>query len=263
LFVCIFLFPTKLHAREEAEFFNGEYKYIPYKRPTPTSIYTDSKQKTEDLYINALEKIFNNKSNTSSPTEQVSNSGQNPLTPANQPSITGFPGNTGSPGYLSSELAFATRVRDIIHANCTGGYVTRANISCLNNLVATLKNDTIAKLKYSTNKYYALQCVACADAIAFERGRPLSSGAGAAKQYLDLNLRGYRRVYNQGNNYFQLTPGSLFITQGGTYGHIGYVVEVAQDRSWFKAFECNAPRNGFVRIQMWDTSSPAGWQVPI
>lgn len=163
-----------------------------------------------------------------------------------------------------SILNYATRVVSVIHKSCSGGYVNASNaLTCLNNLSLIMKPKTIEKLKYSATTYTTLQCVACADAMAFERGRALSSRAGSAKLYLNLNLRGYRRVYNTGNNRTQVTPDSLFITTGGTYGHMGYVVEVAPDKSWFRAFECNAPGNGYVRLQIWDMSSPAGWQIPI
>lgn len=253
-FSLLIVIPLYAQAKEVALLQDEEYGSY-YKYSKSRNAVDKSKKQTETIYENVFDSIFNFKSNITPPSQ-------------NNPTPTDYPNNPTDPQVTQnpndpSELNYAKRFVDTIHASCNGGYVNQFNApTCLNSLSQVAKEETIEKLKFSATENGTLQCVGCADAMAFERGRPLSSSAGSAKHYLNLGLSNYRKVLKNGNYRQQIVPGSLFITNAGTYGHIGYIVEVAPDKSWFRAFECNAPRDGYVRLQIWDMASPAGWQVP-
>ena len=55
--IIVFIFPLQIYARE-AELYDDKNSYIPYNNPKPTSIYDDSRTKTEAVYNNIFDKVL-------------------------------------------------------------------------------------------------------------------------------------------------------------------------------------------------------------
>ncbi|HRN70310.1 MAG TPA: hypothetical protein PLS49_03925, partial [Candidatus Woesebacteria bacterium] len=95
------------------------------------------------------------------------------------------------------------------------------------------------------------------------------NGGGHAKQNIDQQVQGYTYISNIASNNSQLIPGSIGISNSGTYGHIFYITEVYKDSNGnvthYKAFECNFGASGYIRHDIkraLDDGYLAGWQKP-
>ncbi len=199
------------------------------------------------------------------------------------------PPNIASAG----ETQYADAVTKLIHKDCiyngTNGVVTKLNTvlvdvfgnqnpelqastvnkSCLTNTSKIMNNNAIKEIEGSVTSYFYLQCVACARAMGDARNRPFN-GVGNAKNYIGQQVSGYSYFENTPLNYDNLIPGSIGISNFGTYGHIFYITRVDRDETTrvvkgYKAFECNYGPQGYVRHDLTRAISDGkltGWQRP-
>ncbi|MDP4011351.1 MAG: CHAP domain-containing protein [Candidatus Roizmanbacteria bacterium] len=264
LFLCLLALPYQLQAREIASV-DGESFGFFNKLPSPTNSIENTKRKTEEIYNNIFESIFNfNSSITNTP------SSQNPGNPTSSPN----PGNNTSTPTKSrtNESQYADKIIEIIHKNCTSGgvpgIVTILNRDCLDSLKNGIMNDSeIAELKQSTIDNYFLQCVPCARVMSKATGGKYN-GYDDAKTHIGKEVAGYEYISIRAkNNLSKIVPGSIFVVNTGAYGHIGYITEVIKDDNGlpvsFRAFECNLQKNGYVSHErILSIYAVTGFQVP-
>jgi len=164
-------------------------------------------------------------------------------------------------------------ITNIIHEHCVKfgkGVVKSQNSFCVEPIAKIIRGsngaNVVTDLKTSANLYKTLQCVGCA--TAFSNLIIPFHVTGHAKDYLGKKIPGYRYIPNPKNattfpDYSQIKPGSLFIINKYTFGHIGVVAEVKDSRS-FRAFECNFRAPGMASNDLiWSFNNVDGFQVPI
>ena len=171
------------------------------------------------------------------------------------------------------------------------GMVSATNVGCLDNLIGVINQDAIVDMTKSAKDNKFVQCVACARAMSKAMNHPYT-GTGNAKQHIPNlevgeivgnNVSGYIYYRNDPRNYPYLVPGSLGISNDGTWGHMWYITKVDRDDNGvpisYYAFECNygfppnTPQNlidkgkvgGYVRndkLRMVNSKYLVGWQKP-
>lgn len=252
-----------------------------------------NKKSSNEIFEDFLNIFFkppkkDNGSNTS-----PSNTNLNAVTPIPSPSIyiTQPVDNSTIPTIPSSgdESAYASTFTSLIHQDCTSdgvGIVNKKNTvlsqsllgksTCLTRPKGVMNGAGIAEIEASVTAFYNLQCVGCVRAMAKARNRPYA-GTGNAKQHIGQRVSQYQYFENDVKNYKDLVPGSIGISNEGTYGHIFYITEVYRDTNGlithYLAFECNYGANGYVRqdlkrsvkqvIKGTNTLYLAGWQKPL
>ena len=183
----------------------------------------------------------------------------------------------------ADESEYANVITNLAYQDCTSegkGIMTEKNIiilprmngtpSCIRNIKEVMNPDGVSKIINSVDAYYYIQCVACAHMMAAARGRPYNGG-GNAKDHIGQQIAGYTYVPNDPDNYDQLIPGSIGISNEGTYGHIYYITEVYKEVDSYKALECNYGAKGYIRHDLTRTLDYksksgllylAGWHRP-
>jgi hypothetical protein len=174
----------------------------------------------------------------------------------------------------TDEAKFADQVvasvqQNCISANGTKGVVYNGNYNCIDK-VTLLNNPAKTELKTSAAAYQFLQCVACPRGMAKATNKPYN-GWGNAKTNIGQLVSGYKYYENTPSNQGFLTPGSIGVSNFGTYGHLLYITEIYKEEGTgrpisYKALECNYGASGSMRhniIRLVNSSYLSGWQKPI
>jgi hypothetical protein len=260
---------------------------VPYMTDGEGNGYNPGSKKSSSKILEDLINIFFNTS-AKKKTGSKNNSSLNTV-PSPSVYITQPIDPSVIPDVPQNQNEISSLIASIVHADCTSegiGIVTKKNTllsqslfnkpDCVSRTQNLLTTQGIKEIHNSVSPFYYVQCVACARAMAVAMGRPLSF-MGNAKDYIGQSMTGYSYVPNKGTNSNLLIPGSIGISNEGTYGHIYYISDVYKDSNgnvaYYLALECNYGGNGYLRhdikrsvtqlINGTNTYYLAGWHRPI
>jgi hypothetical protein len=258
------------------------YGVMPGKNISPTSsakFLKEAEKTINDIQLFELN-VSSESANRNNPIPTLTSTTIDPSSNNNQSALSPNLTPSYNLNFLSEPVSIqlVSKIADSITNSCTqfgAGVVKKSNVSCVNNISNLIIErrrslDTINHLKTSATTFNTLQCVGCARAMTEAVGRPYL-GYGDAKQHANQEVSNYRLIYNGSltpGQRAQIPPGSLFIQDSGTFGHIGMIVKVNKDSqnnaTSFVVQECNWITPGLFKI---GRAIPAeeihSFQVPI